>query len=558
VATYVDLPGQANIAEDHRPNPQRDAGWAEEFALLVDVRFQKSVGLETNKTQKVPLTNIGEASRKYPRFVLAGKPGTGKTTTLRRLALDVAHRRLANPHSAPFPLLLYLSSWKDETAPSDLIRAHWPFSSDPLPLLVSGDIVLYMDGLNEMGPMGKARAEELRHWLMGSAAPAKVIISCRLDDYTEDLDLKLPTVLVDEMDPARIERFASNYLGEMRVSHFLSSVFPQQPVTRNTNRSLVELARNPYLLAALIYIYLNAPAGALPRNAGQLFHALVKALWTREQQKRTPGWVPFEDMQMALSHLAFAMIDGDMASSVPQQVALDHIEDVALLGAARSANLMAIRDDQVSFYHQLMQDYFAAVYMINEQIDPGKFLEVDQYESTMKYWQVMGGKWKYVVIAWSGLVDDADSLLRGMTGLSAALFIGEGYVASDTMSDTIVKSVGADFGAYHHFDYEPAINAYRALGSAATPFLLEKLHSGDPVTRHRAVWILGKNRDPSAVPALASLLSDTSEGDYGGGRYGGGRICDAAAAALTEIGTQEAQRALLENRNVGPPGSTRH
>jgi hypothetical protein len=239
------------------------------------------------------------------------------------------------------------------------------------------------------------------------------------------------------------------------------------------------------------------------------------------------------------------MIDGDMASSVTQKFALGHIQDIALLGAARSANLLVIRDDQVWFYHQLIQDYFAAVYMIHEQVDPGKFLERDESESINKYWEVMGGKWKYVVIAWSGLVNDADSVLREMTDLSKALFIGEGYVASDKVINGIIGAFSSDFAGGHHFDFEPAMNAFLALGTAATSFLLEQLQSGDPVARYRAAFILGKTRDPSAVPALASLLSDTSAGGSGGKR-----ICDAAAVALTEIGTQEARSALISRSNA--------
>jgi hypothetical protein len=44
-------------------------------------------------------------------------------------------------------------------------------------------------------------------------------------------------------------------------------------------RGLFSLDRNPYLLAALIYIYDHAPGGDLPRNAGTLFRMLVRALW---------------------------------------------------------------------------------------------------------------------------------------------------------------------------------------------------------------------------------------------------------------------------------------
>jgi hypothetical protein len=75
-------------------------------------------------------------------------------------------------------------------------------------------------------------------------------------------------------------------LGEERSKTFVSRIISATVSEQEDGRHLSHLARNPYLLAALIYIYQNGPDGDLPRNTGQLFQGLARALWVREQQKR--------------------------------------------------------------------------------------------------------------------------------------------------------------------------------------------------------------------------------------------------------------------------------
>ena len=95
-------------------------------------------------------------------------------------------------------------------------------------------------------------------------APQRVIVTCRLADYTSILNLNLPTVLAKTMDEGRISRFAFNYLGEEGAKPFLSRILSATEFEQKDTRHLSHLARNPYLLAALIYIHQNSPSSLLP------------------------------------------------------------------------------------------------------------------------------------------------------------------------------------------------------------------------------------------------------------------------------------------------------
>jgi hypothetical protein len=165
-------------------------------------------------------------------------------------------------------------------------------------LLKTGDVLLYLDGLNEMGAAGPDKAKRLQQWLSSDSAPQRVVITCRIADYAGDLDLKLSTVRVQEMDEAHIRQFATNYLSD-RAEPFLKHILPESEWERRNSRHLFHLARNPYMLGALVYLYQHIPDGDLPRNTGTLFRELVRRLWELERDRDTLGWIPFEQMEQA-------------------------------------------------------------------------------------------------------------------------------------------------------------------------------------------------------------------------------------------------------------------
>jgi hypothetical protein len=522
VLEYVDLSGVVETKEAERPNPTQNMGWAPEFALL-DNFIPTNTSPDLDKIKRIPLRNIREAVEQHPRFMLTGEPGAGKTTIIRKLALDAARERLDNPRAAPLPLFLRLPAWSDEPTPNDFILVHWPFASDPTGLIAQGDVLLYLDGLNEMGATAIAKVKHLREWLQSKDTPKRVIITCRVADYTTDLDLNLPTVLAENMDEAHIERFAINYLGEKRAEPFLSQICPKAVAEQNDARHLSHLARNPYLLAALIYIYQNLPDGNLPRNTGQLFRSLAGALWVREQRNRTSGWVPFEEMEAAFAQLAFTMIDEDMPIEVSQDYALKHIGNSALLRAGQSANLVLIHDEKFRFYHQLIQEYFAAMALLHDSRD-------------MRVMKV--NKWRHVFVAWSSFVPNPEPFLRELTFDEAHSLARAGYNVQKKIG-TLLASLASngDLGSTDPHDLMWVPNVIRKAGKLATPYLLKALHLNDMRQRGHATYLLGFTEDPDAVPVLIKLLSDTTKFDLVGWMP---RICDAAALALEHLGTAEA------------------
>lgn len=384
VLEYVELSAQTGTpGESDMLRPLQLEEWAAGFSMLVErpamEMHSDSSSNHGTASERIHIDSVAEAVERYPRFVLIGDPGSGKTTVIRRLALNAAHKRLENPRTSPLPMLLYLPRWNRETTPLDFIRKNWPFENDPAGPLAQGDILLYLDGLNEMGANAVDKVRKLRDWLQQDDAPQRVIFTCRTNDYRSDLLLTdVPTVLAEELTITKIREFAGNYLAE-KAPAFLERILPENG-DEHDKHGLFQLSKNPYLLAALIFVYQQSPAGDLPRNNGILMQALTRALWDRERQKHMPGWIPFEEMERHVSGLAFRMLNRGLATDTTQRWVLqnlrigstfqdspDSAED--FLKTLQDAHLIDIRDNTVRFSHQLIQEYFAAIELIHVGIE---------------------------------------------------------------------------------------------------------------------------------------------------------------------------------------------
>jgi hypothetical protein len=517
VIEYVDLRGQTdapNADPAERPNPHGEIGWNAEFTLLLagsDPAMPAADSAERNAASRVALTSIREATTQHPRFTLIGEPGAGKTTTLRRLALEAARARLEAPRTAPLPVLLFLPQWGAEPDPFSFIKAHYPLTPDLLAAgLKRGDVQLYLDGLNEMGVGGAEKAATLRSWLHNAAdphadsAPKYAVITCRAADYAGALDLALPTVLAEPMGEVQSRQFASNYLGE-RAEAFLNQLFPAHAAESSTARHLSPLADNPYMLAALIFIFANVPGGELPRNAGALFRSLARALWERERQKQTPGWVPFEQMEAAFARLAYAMIDEDKPIDVPLDYARRHVGDEALLKAGRSASLIDLRGgDQagdpgsVRFYHQLMQEYFAAAALLPTRLAEKITAPVFGYGGRLP------NKWDESVVALCGLFSDASQTVSEIMGrdawLAARCVAGGARVNDDTRA-ALVRTL---ISALTRPDWSARASAARALGLIPDPASVEPLRG---LLNDEALYVVRSAR--KSLNTIEELLTDS-------------------------------------------------
>ncbi|MBI5669304.1 MAG: HEAT repeat domain-containing protein [Chloroflexi bacterium] len=529
----------------------------------------------------------------YPRFVLTGAPGTGKTAVLRYLVLSAAHAYRATPTAAPLPLFLRLTQWKNEPSFEAFVRAHWPLRGDPIRLLAQGKVSLFLEGLNEIEYDREAKIALLREWLVGPNTPQRVVVTCREADYTPSTDLNLPVVQTVDLNTENIREFVKHYLDEPEASEFLAQVVPTDD-NRPQLHYIYQMARNPFLLSALIAVYLRSPDHILPPNMGQLLKRLVDELWA--SRPSTASDVPFVIVETALADLAFNMIDADMPVYVPQTYVLQNIGQEMILEAALAANLLKSDDNQIRFSHQLLQDYFASLNL--DRVGLPTRLSAPQFNQKI---QRIPTKWDNAIIILASNAPNPDSVVlnvaevdpylalrcalsavyitertyRAITRQTLETMQGDRRIAlarvfmgiDDEKAMLILFEVMRDaawpvrqFAAtvlgeielpllpglaqaiedLEDRTRESTLAALRQLGKTALPTLLRLLRSDNWHQRRGAVWALGEMKDKVAVPLLVDSLSDADELVASDAAYALGRIRDSAAipALLDTLGHQ--------------------
>lgn len=346
---------------------------------------------------------------------------------------------------------------------------------------------------------------------MGSKGPARLIVTCRTSSYFDGLRLgELPCVTVQELTEEQIQKFSRRYLRHSS-SAFLDHILPRTTQERDDPRSLYRLTKNPYMLSALTYMYEYSPQGSLPTNMGVLFRKLTRALWKRETMRHSVGRASFQDMEIGLARLALAQIEEDLPISVPVSYAESKIGSRDMLYYAAGASFLLLAEG-VAFYHQLLQEYFAAVAMIDNSTSTIlSRLERPEYRGTIR--ERIAFRWDQVMVALCGLREDRDTLVRAINEfdreLAAICIMGCPEISDSARREFILS-------------------------------LLADLKSGNGWLRFVAARTLRQFPNPIAVPGLTEALND----HWGDPKYD--VVSDYANEALRRIATPEALDAVAK------------
>jgi formylglycine-generating enzyme required for sulfatase activity len=323
---------------------------------------------------------VAEAVKAHTAFVLLGPPGCGKSTVLRRLALDAARAVLAG-HETRLPLRLNLAYYNTADSPLEFVSRTWQnerLPDDFVSLARAGQALLLADGLNEMERLSEdkqaRRAKAWRDFIAAffgdPANPSRVIIASRDQaDYSDPLDL--PRVEIEPLDDDQIEAFLQAYLAE-QAGTALAAL---------KRLDLLAHAQNPYQLSVLAALYARQ-GEALPTNRGMLFGEYARWLIEREEEVGHPRWIRPEAQLLALAHLGYHLQAHSESTVLPADRLLALLPASVRLGratvpinpedqfdlACRAGILIpdpaATGGDPHKFSHQLLQEQFAARHLL--------------------------------------------------------------------------------------------------------------------------------------------------------------------------------------------------
>ncbi len=330
-----------------------------------------------------------------PVLVLLGAPGSGKSTLLRRLQLDHSVDRLrddAEEISFFIPLNSYFADHKGERPePGEWLQHRWAELYPQLESLESylqrGKALLLLDALNEMPHKSTDdyfRLVGLWKSFAQQAARRKnrVVFSCRSLDYSANLsgkELPVPQIEVQPMDAEQVRQFLERYTPD-----HADRVWKELEGTAQFG-----LYKTPYFLM-LLCKQIESTNGQVPKGRAGLFTGFVRQVLRRELEGELfqPGlllderdhrrlnradWGDFELPERGLllpklSELAFKMqLKALETESAQVRIAYDDACDLLppgcaaqLLKAGVALNVLDEDKDVVLFFHQLLQEYFAA------------------------------------------------------------------------------------------------------------------------------------------------------------------------------------------------------
>jgi HEAT repeat protein len=553
--------------------------------------------------------------------LLVGRPGSGKSTTLARLLLEEARACLPfladHPAIDPFsnPLLggarggLVSGDFDRPTPPSGhpseegIVRVT-DFSSDShglgrIPVLVElrflsdstlldriqaffqrhglqldrtqiedllfhQRLLLLMDGLNEL-PSEAARLDVAK--FRQDYPKVSMIFTKRELSLGGDFGLEKKL----EMQP----------LTEAQMEKFVRSYVPEQAeaMLRQLKDRLREFGQTPLMLWMLCGLFRQT--GQIPANLGEVFRA-----FTQGYEKHLKADVPVESDRRwwpeLLQELAFWMMRGvpfgeeapvldiDFRAAVSKKevrqifTAFLQNKEAQAEGIAQKYlddllrhHLIQSNGEQIEFRHQLLQEYYAAEYLL------AHWGQISEFEFKRDYLNYL--KWTEAIALMVGLIDSEKLVLQivdsalGLDLMLGARLAGEvkpelqpttvgwvsaleipewlkiellGKTRSDEAIPILLKALEDDY------DYVCG-NVADAIGQVgsrtAISGLFTALKNKNPSVRRNAAYALGQIGSEKAILALLQALGD--EAPY---------VRMDAAESLGQIGSDQAIPGLLK------------
>lgn len=377
------------------------------MSLLVDRGEEARSGRWQPREERFDGLSAVLAAMADPALVVLGPPGSGKSTQLRRLELDLALDALAAaPGAAPAPLtfLVSLNQYRAERhgdhppSPGAWLAHHWAARYPTMPpfdeLLAAGGMVLLLDGLNEMPHRDlddyreRVRAwKQFLHDRVAAVPGNRMVVACRSLDYSTSLStprLRVPHVQLEPLTDDQVRAFLARYspgndavLWSAMAAHRALDALRWPFVLRMWVELATETGQLDGGLAAVFTGFVRRALARELERDNPLF--APEALLTARDRQRltgTPRWrSPWElpeggALFPALARLAHAMQTSAAPASM-SQVRIDleaaravvdggHGADVLGAGAALGVLEEDRASSEVLFGHQLLQEYFAA------------------------------------------------------------------------------------------------------------------------------------------------------------------------------------------------------
>jgi len=340
--------------------------------------------------------------------LLLGEPGSGKTTTLKRVARRVfteaphetadqfdlplvvrlrelaegetLYARIATALALPYThheVVATLGGTKLHSSTSEVRSIETRIGDrrieDVIPeCLDHAPALLLLDGLDEVREESQARLRAEIVQLGRRVRRSKVVVSCRTGDYSAQMD-GFSVVEICPLTQQQMTAIARRWLGAREAPAFLEAL---------RRLPYFDLADRPLLLTQLLFLYKKD--GYLPEQPGMIYRKLLRLLladWDAQNDvRRASKYAGFDPDKKAefLAALAFhvtfslrakSFSEDDLVNAYraiyrPFNLPLTQAREVAKEIQTHTGIVVAGPNDGFEFCHLSLQEYLCANYLV--------------------------------------------------------------------------------------------------------------------------------------------------------------------------------------------------
>lgn len=223
------------------------------------------------------------AVKRYSKLFVLGKPGAGKTTFLKYLAIECICGELRNDLVPIFITLEQFSSQSNQKSLQDVIYKQSENCDVPnnqiFELIKAGKTLILLDGLDEVREADRSRLLKEIKELSVQNDGNQFVVTCRIgaENYIFE---KFTEVEVADFDSEQIEEFANNWFRKAekpeKARKFMEKL--------DENKRIKELATNPLLLTLLCVMF--AGKGKFKDNRSELYDEALELLLEKWDDSR--------------------------------------------------------------------------------------------------------------------------------------------------------------------------------------------------------------------------------------------------------------------------------
>ncbi|MDF5725168.1 MAG: NACHT domain-containing protein, partial [Rhizonema sp. PD37] len=368
-----------------------------------------------------------QAVQQHRKLMVLGKPGAGKSTFLKYLAMQCTERQFQKER---FPIFITLKDFAEAPEKPDILKYITKLLSDSdltdanvkaQQLLKQGKVLILLDGLDEVREEDASRVLKQVQEFSYQFSANQFIITCRIaaKEYTFQ---GFTEVEVADFNSDQIASFAQNWFqfkkDPVKGERFIEKLKQNKPIE--------ELATNPLLLTLLCLIF--GEAGDFPTNRSELYtegvDVLLKKWDVRRNIERDKIYkdLSLQRKEDLLSHIAlitFEQKDYFFKKKTVEGYIADFIRNLRNTSTTESAleldseailksievqhGLLIARATGIySFSHLIFHEYFMAR-GIKERFAWARLAE-----------HVTQKRWREVFLLTTGMVQNADDLLKSM------------------------------------------------------------------------------------------------------------------------------------------------